>query len=475
MFVLCLALCLSSCVVSPAPNYRIDKAAVRIEFTPGQSHELRLSASYTLENYGISVLPFIDVMLPNDTRYRIKNLLVKVDGQTVNSAQGLEGSPDARTSKIRVPFDPGWNPRERRDLVIEYNFSAQDEAEKSGALAAASFYLTSPGWLPALQPPNHVLSSTPAIPEGTIYFVEVPGDFLVLASGKPRARKKDRRTVKYQFELRKDDLAPYVIAGRYVETSSSRQKNSVTFWTFEPLKGDPARVEKQIASVSDILQKNFGPLAKNSSAVRIVESAGAASDVTSEPQAVPFPAGVLVSSQAMAAGIESPSFSKFISSALARSWFANISGADSPIGISEGLPEYAEVVVDESLNGQTSRRDLISRFLQEYERALKEAVEKPLISATMQDPVEQRRIALAKAPLFFIALEDAYGEESVRRGLAEVLALLRGQNVGYPDIRAALETATKKDLTPMFRIWIYKTGIPDEFRQKYEGAKTGND
>jgi hypothetical protein len=462
-------------VVSPAPNYRIDKAAVRIEFTPGQSPELRLSASYRLENYGVSVLPFIDVMLPSETRYRIKNLLVKVNGQTVNSAQGSEGSPEARTSKIRVPFDPGWHPGERRDLVIEYNFSAQDGAEKSGALAAASFYLISPGWLPALQPPNHVLSSTPAIPEGTTYSVQVPADFPVLASGKPRGRKKDRRTVKYQFESRKEDSAPYIVAGRYVETPSSRQKNSASFWTFEPHKGDLAGVEKQIASVSDVLLKNFGPLDKNSAGVRIVEFAGASSDVTSEPQAVFFPTGVLVSSQAMAAGIDSPSFSKFISSALARSWFANISGPDSPIGIGEGLPEYAEVVVDESLDGQPSRRDLVSRFLQEYKSAQKEAIEKPLISTTMQDPVEQRRIALAKAPLFFIALEDAYGEEPVRRGLAEVLALLRGQKVGYPDIRAALETATKKDLTPMFRVWVYKTGIPDEFRQKYEGAKTGND
>ena len=167
-------------------------------------------------------------------------------------------------ARIRVPLDPGWHPRERRDLVIEYNFSAQDGAEKSEALAAASFYLISPGWLPALQPPNHVLSSTPAIPVGTTYSVQVPADFLVLASGKPRGRKKDRGTVKYQFESRKEDSAPYVIAGQYVETPSSRQKNSVSFWTFGPLKGDPAGVEKQIASVSDILQKNFGPLDKNS-------------------------------------------------------------------------------------------------------------------------------------------------------------------------------------------------------------------
>jgi hypothetical protein len=474
-YVFFLVLCLSSCVVSPAPNYRIDKAAVKIEFIPGQSPELHLSASYTLENYGTSALPFIDVVLPNEIRDRTKNLLVKVGGQTVNSTQGLEGSAEARTSKFRVPFDPAWHPRERRDLVIEYNFGAQQESERSEALGAGSFYLVSPGWLPVLRPPSRMLSSTPATPEGTAYSVEVPTDFLVLASGKPRGRKKDRGSMKYQFELRKDDLAPYVIAGRYVEASSSRQKDGVTFWTFEPLKGDPSGLEKQIASVSDILQKNFGPLEKNSPAVRIVEFAAAASAVTSEPQAVPFPAGVLFSSEAMAAGIESPSFSKLISSALAHSWFANISGTDSPLGISEGLPEYAEAVVDESPNGQTSRRDLVSRFLQEYNNACKEAFEKPLISTTKRDPIEQRRIALAKAPLFFVALEDAYGEEPVRRGLTQVRTLLPGQNVGYPDIRAALENVTSKDLTPMFRIWIYKTGIPDEFSEKYEGAKAGND
>jgi hypothetical protein len=460
-------------VVSPAPNYRIDKAANKIEFVPGQSPELHLSASYTLENYGTSGLPFIDIVLPNETNYGMRNLVVKVDGQSVSSAPASGGSPGARTSKIRVPFDPGWNPRERRDLLIEYNFSAQDRPEKSGALAAASFYLISPGWLPALQPPSHVLSSTPAVPEGTTYSVEVPADFLVLASGKPRGRKKDRGAVKYQFELRKEDLAPYIIAGRYVETPSSRRKNSVSFWTFGPLKGDPAGVEIQIGSFSDILQKNFGPLDKNSSAVHLVELAGVPSDVTSEPPAVPFPAGVLVSSQSMGLSIDSSNFLKLVESGLARSWFANISAPDSPIGIREGLPEYAEAVVDESLKGQASRRDLVSRFLQEYESACKEAVEKPLISTTAQDPVEQRRIALAKAPLFFIALEDAYGEESVRRGLAEVLTLLRGQKVGYPDIRVALENVTNKDLTPIFRVWIYKTGIPDEFRQKYEGRDSG--
>jgi len=86
---------------------------------------------------------------------------------------------------------------------------------------------------------------------------------------------------------------------------------------------------------------------------------------------------------------------------------------------------------------------------------------------------EQRRIALAKAPLFFIALEDTYGEASVRQGLAQVVRLLRGQEVGYQDIRAAIENVTNKDLAPIFRTWLYKPGIPAEFREEYQSAGAG--
>jgi len=159
---------------------------------------------------------------------------------------------------------------------------------------------------------------------------------------------------------------------------------------------------------------------------------------------------------------------------LAHSWFVDTyTLPDSPIGIGEGLPEYADIVVGEALDGQATRRQLVVKFIREYREACKEAVEKPLISTTLQDPTEQRRIALAKAPLFFIALEDAYGAEPVRRALTQIRNLLRGQEVGYRDIRAALENETNKDLAPIFRTWVYNTGIPAEFQDKYESAEAG--
>src|SRR6202034_1499197 len=345
--------CSSSCVVSLTPAYRINKESNKIEFLPDQTPALRLTASYTLENYGTKVLPFMDVALPNAARYGIKNLLIKVDGQAVNAAPVLDGSQGGQATKFRIPFDPGWNPKQRRDLVIEYTFSAPEGAETRVGVAAASFYLISPGWLPALQPPNYALSSFPTAPDRTTYSVQVPADFLLLSSGKPKARKKTRALVEYRFELRKGELNPYIVAGRYVNTSSKQRSDGAIFWTFDPLKEDPAAADQQIASVANILQKNFGPLKENNLGVHSVESADLHAAGSDEPVAAPFPAGVLVNSQAIALGIDSPNFSALVARGLARSWFANLyNSPGSPVGISEGLPEYADIVVCEAIDRQ---------------------------------------------------------------------------------------------------------------------------
>jgi hypothetical protein len=474
IFAISVIVCSSGCVVSLTPAYRVTKESNKIEFLSGQTPGLQLTASYTLENYGATVLPFIDVALPNAARYGIKDLLIKVDGHPVTAPTASEGRQAGQAAKFRIPFDPGWNPKQRRDVVIEYTFSAPEGSQARVGVDAVSFYLISPGWLPALQAPNYGLSSLPADTDRSIYSVQIPVDFLVLSSGKPRGRRKNQGMLEYRFEWRKGDLKPYIVAGRYVATSSKRREGGAIFWTSDPLKEDPAVAEQQIASVANILQKNFGPLGKSDLVVHSVESSSPHAAGSDEPMATPFPAGVLVNSQALALGINSPKFSKLVASGLAHSWFPDMNPLpDSLIGIDAGLPEYADIVVEEALDGQAMRRQLVFKYLKQYREACSEAVEKPLISATLQDPVEQRRIVLAKAPLFFIALEDAYGEEPVRRALTQIRSLLRGQEVTYPDIRAALEGVTNKDLAAMFRTWVYNGGIPAEFQEKYQNAEAG--
>src|ERR1700733_3070458 len=461
-------------MVSVTPAYRIIGESREVRFVPGQLPELHVLASYTLENYGVSDLASIDVILPNKELYGLKALLVKVNGREVSPVEVSAESEAEEAARFRIPFDPAWNPKQRRDLFIEYTFSSPKDLGTGINLRSTSFHVVSRAWFPSPQPPTHVLSPSPGGPEHINYTVQVPSDFLLLAPGKPVGRTKNGAEVKYRFEWRGTDPAPFIVAGRYVDSCSNRRPCAAAFWTLAPIKRDLAPAEQQVASAWDALQKNFGPLQKSNLVPHIVESPGMRRIDYDVPAAAPFLGGALVNSQAISLGVYSGDFLDLVTRALAGNWFGvQIYSQDSAVGMTEGLSDYAVIVIDEARHGDSARSERVLRFLLEYDDACKGAVEKPLIAVTTRDPVEQRRIALAKAPLFFIALEDAYGEESVRRALAQVVSLLRGQEVRYQDIRAALENVTNKDLAPIFRTWLYRSGIPAEFREKYRSGEAG--
>jgi hypothetical protein len=471
---LCLVLCTAGCTVSLAPAYRIIKESHEVRFVPGQIPELRVLSIYTLENYGNGDLSSIDVILPNVKSYGLKALLIKVNGREASPVERSAEPATEEATRFRVPLDPAWNQKQRRDLVIEYAFAVPEDSGMNIALSSTSFHVISRGWIPWLQPPTHVLSPSPASPGRIAYAVQVPADFLLLVPGKPTGRARTGVEVKHLFELRESDPAPFIVAGRYVDSCSNDRGCGAAFWALEPLKGDRARAEEEIASAWNILQKNFGPLEKDNLVPHIVQSPGERHIGDDVPSAVPFFGGVMVNSPAISLGADNEDFLELVTRALAGNWFGvRIYSPNSNVGMTEGLSDYAVIVVDEARHGDSARSSRILKLLNEYDSACKGAVEKPLVDVTMRDPVEQRRIALAKAPLFFIAMEDTYGEASVRKGLAQVVSLLRGQEVGYQDIRAAIENVTNKDLAPIFRTWLYKPGIPAEFREKYQSAGAG--
>jgi hypothetical protein len=333
------------------------------------------------------------------------------------------------------------------------------------------------------QPPNRVLAPYPARPAKTFYTVRVPDNFLILAGGIPAGRKKNGGETEYRFELRKDDLPAYIVAGRYVDSSTrgkSADKSDVSFWTLQPLQGDPAAAAQRIGAAWSALQKDFGPLDKNIPRPHIVESPElrARSGEENRSAAASFPGGALVNSSALALGFESDELTLEINQALAHSWFGveMYPAPDAAVGIGEGLPNYATIVVDEASGGEPARRRRIRQFLDAYESAVKQYAgtpnsEQSIITTMLYDPFPRRRIAAAKAALFFVALEDAYGEAPVRSGLAQVVALLRGKEVGFSDLRAALELTTGKNLADPFRVWLYSTGIPQDFRDRYAAEK----
>jgi hypothetical protein len=468
-----LALFAAACSTPLAPGYQILKESREVQFVAAQPSELRVSSRYTLQNYGNGDLAFLDVVLPDPQSYATKNLRVEVDGRAAKFEKLPAGYQDQSANTFRITFDSPWTRKQKCSLSIEYSLASPEDSGPLITLSENAFHLGSHGWFPGLEPPKHVLSPHPGPPARTLYSVRVPSNFLVLGGGLSKGRKNNAGEVQYTFELRNGDPAPYVVAGRYVDSSANRKSGPVVFWTLEPLKDDPAAAEQAIADAWGTLQRDFGPLDKNIRLPHIVESPGLRSSVSGQgaPAAASFPGGALVNPQALALGVNGGDFAVQVTQALAHGWFNQVyPSPNAAIGMGQGLPAYATIVIDEARNGEAARRRRVQQFLREYDDACGQAVEKPLVALTAEDPVEQRRIGLAKAPLFFIALEDAYGPQPIRSGLAQLLFLLRGQSAGYDDLRSALEQSTGKNLAPVFRSWLYQQGIPAEFSKRYEAA-----
>ena len=455
-----------------APGYRVVNQSRDATFISGEPAEVRIESKYTLGNSGTTDLSFLDVTFPAAKPYGREGLRVEVDGKEVTPTELPDEDQFSRLNTLRIPLESSWKRNESRELEIEYAFRSPANPGVAIAIGGENFHLSSRGWQPLPQPPKHVLSPYPRRPDRTSYTVRVPSNFLVLARGTLAGRKQEGNETEYRFILRKDDLTAFIVAGHYVASSpESKKETGAIFWTFQPLKENPAPAIERISAAWNVLEKSFGPLDRHILAPHIVESTDLTDHVTGEPgaAAVPFPGGALVNAEALALGIDSGDFVEMTTHALAHNWFGDevFFAPDAAVGMGEGLPEYATVVVEEALRGEPGRRERAIRYLTLYDQAAKEAKETPPGVTMMTDPLAQRRIALAKAPLFFIALEDMCGEEPMRRGLLQMVTLLRGQETSYDALRATLEASCGKNLAQPFRVWLNDPGIPSDFRARY--------
>jgi hypothetical protein len=467
-----LAVCaLSSCSASVTPGYRVIRESRALKFVSGTPPELRVKADYQLENSGTTDLQFVDVELPEEKRYGRQDLRVRVDGREVEAQKLPEELQFGEPSSLRVPLEPVWQRGQRRALSIEYAFRSPQDFGRRVTLGDADFHVSARGWYPALHPPKHFLAPTPVRPDKTVVTIQVPAGFQVLSRGRPAGKQQAGGDTVYRYLLRTGDLAPFAVGGRYVESASGDGSRSAVFWSFHPLSGDSGRAGQKITSAWTALQDAFGSLDRDTRGLHIVESSSLRGHLPSETgaAAVAFPGGALVNSASLELGIESDAFLDVVTHALAHNWFTvEIYPPEfAEVGMSEGLSEYATIVVDEARGGAAARRQRILKFLGEYDAGLKVAVEIPIGQSNVTDPPEQRRIAFAKAALFYIALEDSYGETSVRGGLKNFVALMRGQPPSYSELRSALEQSTGKDLAEPFRIWLYSKGIPKDFLDRY--------
>jgi Peptidase family M1 domain len=464
-------LCGYSCGVPLAPGYRTLRETDQVHFVSGNPPELRIAADYRLENSGTTDLTFIDAVLPSEKSFGRRDLRVTVDGLQIKPVALPVAAEQPPGDIIRISFDPPWANKKIHDISVGYAFRSPTNWGPRITLGDNDFHLGSQGWLPKFQPPKHLLAPNPGRPTRMEYTIRVPSDFVVLARGAPKGQKREGGEIAYRFELFKDDLPPYIVAGKYIQWPARQHSQSAVFWTAQALKDDHASAVEEITSAWHTLETTFGPLDKNIAGPHIVESPQLQGHLEGEhgPAAAAFSGGAIVNPAALELGIDSAQFLDIVTHALAHNWFGDemAPSPDSALGIGEGLPEYATIVIEEARNGPAARRTRILQYLRKYEEARNGADETPLGFTMFTDPPAQRRIALAKAPLFFIELEDICGEAPMRSGLAHLVALLRGQEVGYDDLRAALEETTNRNLAKPFRVWLNGKGIPQDFLDRY--------
>jgi len=453
-----------------APSYQILKQTFEVQFVPGTTPELRVHNVYTLQNSGTAPLNFIDVVFPDAKTFGRANLQTQLAGQTVTPQNLPEEYQQASPGGLRLAFASAWPQKEKRELVVDYTLAPAADAH---AQAAEGFHLGTRGWLPVFLPPNHILASAPIRPPTMTYTVKVPSTFVIVARGSAAGRKQDGAATIYRFNLDKDDLAPYIVAGHYLSSSETKQPGDAIFWTTQPLPADAATTRQRFASAWSVLQKNFGHLQKRDTEPYIVESPAFTFE-SADPSSgafVSFPGGAFVSHAALVSGTANNDFIARNERALARTWFGDAltpaPSASVPLG--EGLPAYAAIVIDEAIEGQTTRQADVADLLHVYDdaRSQLKIAEKSVIATLPADSPEQRRIAYAKAPLLFVALEDSCGETNVRLGIAQAIQLLRGKEVSVNDLRAAIEYTCGKSLAEPFRAWLYNPGIPAGFRAHY--------
>jgi len=134
------------------------------------------------------------------------------------------------------------------------------------------------------------------------------------------------------------------------------------------------------------------------------------------------------------------------------------------------LAVYAFGVAERQRAGEATRQLDVMRLLKDYDDARRSCAEKAILTVEASDAGCLESLARSKSALFFLAVEDRVGAENLRRALGRAVRALRGKYWKTNDLRAALEAQTGQDLGEFFRIWLHQTGLPAEFRARYEGA-----
>jgi len=463
-----------------APGYDIQRESLEVRYAGGAPPRLTIRATYQLRNVGNSELTSIETTLPKEDVFGRQNLRVLIDNRAVAVQPVAKEKEDEDADRPKqlwsIPFDPPWPRKQKRSLLIEYDLAPAPPGVAAIAVNDGSFHLRPFGWFPVLQTPEKLFAHDVVRPNPTPVSIVVPQGYFAIATGDLVRVRPQGVEVEYQFLLRKFDLDPFVVAGRYSEQEVRAKDGTIIFWTFAPLPPDAAKqAGARLASAWKAYEATFGPAGNKMQPVspHIVETlAQIPAHFAQEggPAGRAFLGGALLNRPAFILGVTSEEFLSLAERELAQSWIGEqvILQPHAELVMGLGFAEYAPIVAAEARGGAAARRAAIQTRLRAYDDARANTVEKPIATITRQDSWELRQLAYSKGALFFAALEDRCGEAPARQAIAHLVRVLRGETGGFSELRSAFEEQTGQNLADFFRTWLNQTGIPVDFRARYE-------
>jgi hypothetical protein len=471
----------AGCVEPLGPGFFFlnRQAEIRPVATPPSGTGLHIRVVDHFENAGNRPLRSIEVRLPDGRAFGARNLRLTIDGRAV----APQPASDTDRRLMRAPLHPIWKQREPREIVAEWDSMPEPTGRETVAASAEAFYIADETALPLWQAPKGIFVRGGPNPMEATLTVLAPPDFRVLAPGKPLKSGALGDLAAHRFKIEPiEDFLPYVVAGRYLEQKTRTPRGEVNFWTLQPLDTQQAQTAaERLASSMRAYTDFFGPATKNETPVHVVEAPG---DLPAEfgeagnAGGASFPSGALIDGRALTQGVANESILELAEYELARTWFGwrVRPRPEAQILMGRGVGLFGLIVAAEG-RGPDERRRMVALLLDRYDESRRIAADRQLLEPPVGYSRAERISTGFRAALFFVALEDLCGHDKLSAAFKQIIEARGGGEVADEELRAAAENTSERDLAQMFRTWLNRPGIPDDFRVRYSSSpdtRSGN-
>jgi len=436
-----------------------------VQFESGPEPRIHVDSEYRIRNTGDQPLASLELRLPGRRRFRMTDSQATWDGSAL-----VEQQVPANPRNTLLEFPQSWKVMERHTLHLSAELNKAPSGETNISFADDAFFLPSAGWAPELLPSQGLFPTGGVPPKEWRLVVRVPDGFLVHTSGRSTKTARQGRELIVTAVQHPEDRYPFVVAGRYKETALEAGTEKVFLWTRAPQESaafhQSADALVRTVKAYDAAFGNRGHNEQSFWLVECPEPAGCFTAAASSYSAFLDAEQEAVTSELVSADtllIELSGGAPKLAAAapsLAASWL----GYGQNPGFYEqqpplsALPAFASALGREAIEGPSYRVEAIRRALH--------IIPKEGSVGKVEDPNVMR----AKSFLFFFALQDRYGREAFQRAINHMLSARQGRGFNLSDLIAAFEQETHQNVAEFERIWMKRSGVPEDFRARYEVA-----